>query len=111
MQIAPVVDSLKINKQQSHPVLTSETGSRIYFCLQRWGIKYVTQKSLRELKAHIWPQLDFKQIASQPIYIILNDINNTNRPKKIIEDFNDVVPNKERVYLNQFSLHDPKAVR
>ena len=52
------------------------------------------KKSLRELKAHIWPQLDFKKIASQPIYIILNDINNANKARKIIDDFSDIVPNK-----------------
>ena len=69
----------------------------------------MNQKSLRELKAHIWPQLDFKKISLQPIYIILNDTGHE-RARKIIDDFKDLMPSKERVYLNQFSLHDPKAV-
>jgi hypothetical protein len=55
--------------------------------------------------------LDFKKIATQPIYIILNDTGKERR-NKVIEDFSEMVPNnKEKIFLNQFSLQDPVAVR
>ncbi len=55
--------------------------------------------------------MDFKKIGAQPIYIILNDTGRE-RTRKIIEDFAEMVPNsQEKIFLNQFSLHDPEAVR
>lgn len=108
---AHVVGGHPRHQQQVHQERSLQSSGRLRLRLQGRCKRIHTQKGLSELKNVILPHVDFKNIVSQPVYIILND-HGKERRNKVVDDFSEMLPNnKERIFLSQFNFHNPVEVQ